>query len=243
MSQSIIGYCPVCSEELFATRLTCLHCGLELSNQFSLNKFSYLSEDDLYFLDTFLMYSGNFKEVQNHLHLTYPAFKKRLICIQQKLGYKSPDHAPSPPDIIFTNLPIYQDESSAVRAIKEKLNQSGGLVSLPLTRGTHFHIYYEEFGNGLHATNLPAKFTIPWAAFDAAVRLLYQKGGQAKKGNAMKFRLGEEGLTLDTIEGYVASAVFHGKTGSSVLRIITPLSAILEWAGICQNGYGYLKLL
>jgi hypothetical protein len=29
--------------------------------------------------------------------------------------------------------------------------------------------------------------------------------------------------------------------GESTIRTISALSAILEWAGVCENGYGYLR--
>lgn len=58
----------------------------------------------------------------------------------------------------------------------------------------------------------------------------------------MKAKLGEPELTLDTVEGYVAFHAFGVKKGESTIRTISALAAILEWAGICENGYGYLKL-
>ena len=58
----------------------------------------------------------------------------------------------------------------------------------------------------------------------------------------MKAKLGEPGLTLDTIEGYVAYHAYGVKKGESALRTISAMAAILEWSGMCESAYGYVKL-
>ena len=78
MAQNIIGTCPICKEKLVASKLSCRGCGLELTNDFALNKFSYLSNDELAFIELFLQESGNLKEIQKQLKLSYPAAKKQL---------------------------------------------------------------------------------------------------------------------------------------------------------------------
>lgn len=243
MAQNIIGHCPICSEELVATKLTCKHCGLELSNDFSLNKFNLLDNEDFYFLEKFLKYSGNLKELQQSLKISYPVAKKRLQKIQQALGYleitKDEEHI----EIILAELPIYKDESTTVKKIKNKLNESNGLATIKLPKGGSFKTYYEEYGNGIYATNIPHSKVLTWKAFDLATELMIKNGGSALKGQAMKSKLGEPGLTLDTIEGYVAHYAYGVKLGESTLRTISALSSILEWAGVCINGYGYLQLL
>lgn len=243
MSQHIIGNCPVCKNELVATKLSCHHCGLELSNDFILNKFSFLSEEELAFVECFLRFSGNLKEVQKQLHLSYPSAKKRLSLIQEHLLLNPETNTKKALDPTLKHLPIYQDESKIIHCIKERLNQSGGIATIPLSKGDTFQIYYEDYGNGILATNLPHNRTLTWKAFDCAVSLLKKSGGKAPKGNAMKGKLGSKDLPLDSIEGYVAFYAYGAKKGDSCLRMISSLSAILEWSGICKNGYGYLELL
>lgn len=241
MSQNIIARCPVCHEALVATRLSCRHCGLELSNDFSLNRFSYLSEGSLAFIETFIKCSGNLKEIQKELHISYASAKKILKEAQKELGL-SEDKPTAPAEPAISALPVYDDESATVQAIKNKLNLSHGLAKLTTSRGKEFSIYYEEYGNGIYATNLPKSRMLSWTAFDKAVELLVKKDGAAPKGLAMKAKLGEPELTLDTVEGYVAYHAFGVKKGESTIRTISALAAILEWAGVCENGYGYLKL-
>lgn len=241
MSQHIISRCPVCHESLIATRLSCRHCGLELSNDFTLNRFSYLTEGSLVFIETFIKCGGNLKEVQKELHLSYASARRILKEAQKELGLSEEKPAPvSEPAI--TALPVYEDESATVQAIKKKLNRAKGMANIATSRGKVFSIYYEEYGNGIYASNLPKSRMLSWTAFDRAIELLEKKGGAAPKGLAMKARLGEPELTLDTVEGYVAYHAFGVKKGESTIRTISALAAILDWAGICENGYGYLRL-
>lgn len=243
MAKDIIGHCPICKEKLIATKLTCKHCGLELSQEFTLSKFNYLKKEDLQFIEVYLKCRGNLKELQKQMNLSYPSAKKRFQDVIRALGYSSSDEVKNNVEVIISALPIYQDESDSIKKIKEKLNQCNGLATLTLSRGSEFSIYYEEFGNGIYATNLPSSRLLTWRAFDLAVELLNSLGGRAAKGQAMKAKLGEPGLGLDTVEGYVA---FHGydvNKGEYTIRMISALSAILEWADICINGYGYLELL
>lgn len=242
MPQYIIGRCPICQEELAATKLTCRHCGLELSNDFSLNKFSYLSETELAFLECFIKNSGNLKEVQKNLHLSYPSAKKKLIQVQKNLGFDILSEEKAEPEKILEELPIYNDESCLIKSIKEKLNAQRGIASVPLPKGGSFQIYYEEFGNGLYATNLPHNRILTWKAFDSALELLQKNKGRAIKGNAMKGKLGSTALPLNSLEGYIAFTAYGAKKGDSCLRTVSAVSAILEWSGLCQNRYGYVEL-
>lgn len=243
MSQNIIGTCPICKEKLVASKLSCKNCGLELTNDFTLNKFSYLSNEELAFIELFLQESGNLKEIQKQLKLSYPAAKKQLEKIQRHLGLDVAKEKPVKIEPVITELPIYDDDSLPIRSIKKKLNASGGVATLTLPKGKTFQIYYEEFGSGICATNLPSSRVLPWSAFWDAIELLERSGGKAPKGNAMQGKLGSAALPLDSVEGYVALHTFRMKKGDSCPRMISSLSAILEWAGLCKNGYGYLELV
>lgn len=226
-----------------ASRLTCHHCGLELSNDFTLSKFNYLREDELNFIEMYLKCQGNLKNLQKQLKISYPAAKRQFENVLKSLGFSTMDENLSANiEVILSELPIYEDESEPVKAIKKRLNAHNGLSTLALPRGGSFQIYYDGFGNGIIASNIPASRVLTWKAFDAAVEVMKKNQGQAKKGQAMKAKLGEPDLTLDTIEGYVAHKAYGVKMGESTLRTISALSSILEWAGICNNGYGYLEL-
>lgn len=248
MAQKLIGSCPVCSNPLTATRLTCQKCGLELSNDFTLNRFSYLTEKEMEFLQVFIKTGGNLKEIQKLLHLSYPSVKKLLLRLQTALNL-TPDIEPEedlePMPSPIKKLPIYKDESLIIQTIKEKLNAEDGTALIHLPKGGTFHICYEEFGTGLLAGNLPKSRVLTWTAFDCAMKLLTQKAqenSRVKKGNAMKGKLGSADLPLDSLEGYVAYYAYGAKKGASCLCTVSTLCAILDWTGLARNGYGYISL-
>lgn len=97
---------------------------------------------------------------------------------------------------------------------------------------------------GVNVTNLGAEAFLPMDVFVATLSLLYLSDDhQAAKGAAMRAPLGQPGMELDTIEGHVAHLVFGTPQGNYALQRITPISRILEWTGVCENGRGYLRLM
>lgn len=87
MKNEVIGTCPVCSNNLTVTRLSCSNCHTEISGDFALSKFSYLDKDELYFVETFLRAEGNIKEMERSLEVSYPTVKKMLANVLGKMGY------------------------------------------------------------------------------------------------------------------------------------------------------------
>jgi len=87
MKKEVIGICPVCNNTLLATRLTCNHCHTEITGEFSLSRFSYLSKDELAFVETFIRVQGNIKEMEKELNVSYPTVKKNLEQIITKMGF------------------------------------------------------------------------------------------------------------------------------------------------------------
>lgn len=67
--------------------------------------------------------------------------------------------------------------------------------------------------------------------------------GKAKRGRAMRSRLGDPDLALDSVEGHVAHVVYGKRVGEVVFRRITPIACILIWAGICEAKPNELSLL
>ena len=242
MIHPFLTTCPSCNSELTATRLTCHNCHLELTKDFPLSPFLKLTKEEQDFLLLFLQNNGNLKQLQQSMKISYPAAKRQLDQLKKRLGLL-PSVKEKEPEISLKEIPVYDTDSLTVQKIKKHLNEKKGRALLPLPRGNSFYIYYEEYGNGIVATNIPKSRILTWKAFDCAVLLLSRKNGRAEKGNAMKAKLGEPALSLDSVEGYVAANAYGVKTGESTLRIISPLSAILEWAGVCRNGYGFLELL
>ena len=132
------------------------------------------------------------------------------------------------------------DGPSTAQVLKTKFGKIGRTVRIPLQNGREFKATMTE--EGIEVDNLGRQPQLPWEVFEAAVWLLRQQGGRAKKGNAMSFKLGEEGLSMESVEGHVAHVVYRKYAGDSVFRRITPIAAILVWSGLCENAPGELVL-
>lgn len=125
--------------------------------------------------------------------------------------------------------------------IKEKLVHNGGKVDISLLKGNKsFQVQLTD--DGLLVDNLNSEPFLSWEVFEKAVELLEQEGGNALKGDAMGSKLGEDGLPINSIEGYIAKEVYGKELGDSVFRRISPIVNILIWAGVCENGKGKLVL-
>ena len=99
--------CPVCGGEYEITRLTCKKCGSELGGHFSGCDFCNLSEEDAYFILTFLMCRGSIKDVEKHLGISYPTVRGRLDAVIKRLGLKgsaSPEEIKEGRKQIFAQL-------------------------------------------------------------------------------------------------------------------------------------------
>ena len=113
-------------------------------------------------------------------------------------------------------------------------------ATVPAQRGAFFTARLRE--NGIDVSNLNNLPFLPWAVFGETVKFLVAQGGVAPRGDAMKDRLGEEKLPLDSVEGHIASVLYGIKPGHWAFRRITPIAAILVWAGICENRRAALAL-
>jgi hypothetical protein len=88
MNYRIITRCPVCNSKLKVTRLKCLKCGTTIENEFELSKFSYLSTEELNFIEVFMKCRGNIKDVEKELGISYPTVRAKLDDVITALGYQ-----------------------------------------------------------------------------------------------------------------------------------------------------------
>ena len=93
--KKVISRCPVCNHELTVVRLKCDSCETGIENNFRLSKFDYLSDEELYFTETFIWCRGNIKEVEKELGISYPTVRSKLDAIIKKLGYESKNNEQS----------------------------------------------------------------------------------------------------------------------------------------------------
>lgn len=134
------------------------------------------------------------------------------------------------------------DSNEVVTAIRSKFSVTGSPAKVPHIRGTG-SFSAELIDTGIKVDNLGTQPFLPWDVFQEAIIILIRNDGRAERGNAMNFKLGESGLSLDSIEGHIAHTVYGKKEGVSVTRRITPIACVLIWAGICRTEPGELVLI
>ena len=132
------------------------------------------------------------------------------------------------------------DILQAISMIQSRFDETGSPVAIPLQKGGQFTATLEP--NGVRVDNLHKQPFLPWAVFQEAVCTMIRHDGKADRGNAMNAKLGDPALSLDSIEGHIAHVVYGQQVGDSVFRRISPVAAILIWAGICTSEPGHLLL-
>lgn len=241
MEKELVGYCPVCSNRLIATELTCKNCDLKLKGDFAFNKYSYLSKDELEFLEAFLIAEGSFKSIQGKLGITYVKAKDSLADILDKLGLierAETDRGDTMGNRI-THIDIKDDEHFIIKLIKEKLNSNGGQAEIPLIQaGKKIVIGFDSDESGLICDKIPVPKQLIWDVFIAAYDMLVMNEGELYKGYARTGKLGSEHLPLDSLEGYIAYAVHGVEEGGSAFSPGFAIAAILDWIGILKNERG-----
>lgn len=89
MKKNIIGYCPICGEKLIVKTLRCNHCETEITGDFELNPFDYLSKEQLDFALVFIKNQGNIKSIEKELGISYPTVKKNIDELCNSLNMKA----------------------------------------------------------------------------------------------------------------------------------------------------------
>jgi hypothetical protein len=101
---NVIGECPICHSDLKVTKLECVKCHTEISGNFTLSKFNYLSKEHLFFIEVFIKNKGNIKAIEKELGISYPTVKKNLDEVIVHLGYEVSQEERIKTDDIFKKL-------------------------------------------------------------------------------------------------------------------------------------------
>lgn len=137
------------------------------------------------------------------------------------------------------------EKASAI--VRKKLLASGGTAVIPLQKGDLCTIILADHDRAFTSDKLNRHSLVyEFSVFDVVVELLKNSPqGKAKKGNAhgKGDKVGYGRCTADTVVGTIAIHYFGKKTGESCFDPVFVLAAVLEWAGIAKNGWGYLQLL
>lgn len=241
MRNKVICNCPVCNERLVIEKLKCKKCGLELSNEFYLPEFFYLSDEEKEIIETFLSAAGSIKEMQNKMGKSYPFVKKMLDNVLIKLGYKSVQDDEKE-EFIMPQVQIDENSELASEIIKAKLVAEGGRATVYTLQGKPYEVSVTGDGEHFKTLALP-QWDYELRVFDVIQKLLIEEGGRANKGNGRNYKLGEDGCELNTVVGRIGSEYQGKKIGESVFDPTFILAAIMEWAGISKNCRGYIELI
>jgi hypothetical protein len=68
------------------TQLSCTSCNTAIAGYYPLSPFAHLSEEDLQFLENFIRYRGNVKEMERELGQSYWTIRSRLDKLIQEMG-------------------------------------------------------------------------------------------------------------------------------------------------------------
>ncbi len=95
MTQPTPGQCPLCSGQTEVREVACLHCGVQVRGQFSVNHFDRLAPEQAQFLEAFLRCRGVIRDVEAMLGISYPTVRARLDTLLAALNFDSPSAAAS----------------------------------------------------------------------------------------------------------------------------------------------------
>ena len=145
--------------------------------------------------------------------------------------------------LTITKVAIKDTDSLVIKKIKGKLNDAGGQAIVTLYSGESCDIWFDEGDKGLVSSKILPENQLVWEAFDSAVEVVINNGGNAKKGNAQSgAKLGSAKLMINSVEGYIAHKVHGVQEGETAFGPGYVICAILDWAEICKNEKWYLSI-
>lgn len=217
------------------------------------NCFDELSDEEIEFVNLFLKCEGNLSLIINESSnkVTRVQLKNKLRTINEKLGNIKPvEH------IEFKTLEdiveYYDKKNGFIKhretddqggnelelppshVIIDKFNENEGIAKLQSLRGKENVAWMTQ--DGVVFANFPG-LICKWEMFNGIVEKARELGGKMYRGDVAA-QNGEkvgEGLSLDTIDGFVSFKFFEKKIGSYAVRRSTYFAAVLDWAGIAKN--------
>ena len=91
--RKIIERCPSCSDDLLVTELRCARCETVIRGRYRPSLFDRLDENDLRFVEAFVLSKGNVKEMERDLGVSYWSIRNRLTEVVERLQLGQVDAA------------------------------------------------------------------------------------------------------------------------------------------------------
>ena len=234
--------CPVCESKLHISRLSCTQCKAEYPIDEEFFPFEYLSKEQKSFLITFIKCGGNIKAMEAELNISYPTVKKRYEDLLFALGLKEKSTIAKENVDMSIFGKINRNSKRASDIIKNKLYDNNGIVAIELPKGGICQVYIAGNGDSFESDKLGNQI-VDFSVFDIIVDFLKKSGGKAPKGMGRNYRVGYGKCGEETVMYQVATQYYGKQLGESTFDPLFVLAAILDWAGIAENGWGYLRLL
>lgn len=234
--------CPVCEARLHISRLSCPQCKAEFPIEKEFFPFEYLNTEQKSFLLAFLKCGGNIKALEAEFNVSYPTIKKRHEELLIALGLKEKNNIEREEIDMSIFGKLNRESKKASDVIKNKLYDNNGVVVISLPKGGACRISIADSGNAFESNKLGNQI-VDFYVFDIIVDFLKNNGGEAPKGLGRSDRVGYGKCGPETVMYQIATQYYGKETGESTFDPLFVLAAMLEWAGIAENGWGYLRLL
>ncbi len=83
---NIPSTCPSCQQPMVITQLSCTNCNTAIAGYYPLSPFAHLTEENLKFLENFIRYRGNVKEMERELGQSYWTIRSQLDKVINEMG-------------------------------------------------------------------------------------------------------------------------------------------------------------
>lgn len=229
MFNNILKKCPSCGKSLIISELSCHNCGVKISGNFAIDGFEEFNEEEKDFIKKFLLAEGNISKMQSEYNESYGEIKGRLNLINIKLGGSNM--------VGKSDFTAMKGGSKVVQVLQDKIVAHGGQALMPVLKGEPVPFWLSPTKEGLESKGLRGVL-LEWRIFDAIVKkaislggLMYRGDGAAQSGA----KIGSDELSLDTMDGFLATEFYGANIGDTTLRRSTYYAGILDWAGIAVN--------
>lgn len=128
--------------------------------------------------------------------------------------------------------------------VKTKLMTANSNSKIFLQRGGECLIKLNPTNGKLQCDKLPLQ-NIDFNIFDIVMDFLAENKGYAKKGSIRgpQNNIGFGKCGPETVTYQIATKYYKKEIGETAYDPLFVVAGILEWAGLVENGYGYLKMI